>query len=133
METSATEKSPHAAPPNSRPTFYEMATSAIGFWEPMRVVYNLLLAAIVIGFIVAFWPKSIEFVDWRQVPRLIVLAVLANVCYCAAYLVDLFVQQSGFRAIWLRVRWVLFVIGTLFAAALTSLIMADLIFLGPLD
>jgi hypothetical protein len=116
-----------------RPTFFEMATSAIGFWEPLRVVYNLVLAAIVVGFIVIFWPHSVEYIDWRQVPRLIVLAVLANVCYCAAYLVDLFVQLSGFHSIWLRVRWVLFVIGTLFAAALTTLIMADLVFLGPLD
>lgn len=131
MNDKDVRQSEFALPP--RPMFFEMATSAIGFWEPMRVVYNLVLAAIVIGFIVAFWPKSIEFVDWRQVPRLIVLAVLANVCYCAAYLVDLFVQQSGFRSIWLRVRWVLFVIGTLFAAALTTLIMADLVFLGPLD
>lgn len=133
MENNTPEQNLNSIVSKSRPTFFEMVTSAIGFWEPLRVVYNLVLAAIVISFIVAHWPNAKEYIDWRQVPRLIVLAVLANVCYCAAYLVDLFVQQSGFCSIWLRIRWVLFVIGTLFAAALTTLIMADLVFLGPLD
>lgn len=116
-----------------RPTFSEMATSAIGFWEPMRVVYNSVLTTVVVGFLVAFWPGAREYITWLQVPRMIVLAVMANVCYCAAYPVDLFVQYSGFRSAWMGLRWVLFLIGTLFAAALASLIMADLVFLGPLD
>jgi hypothetical protein len=47
------------------------------------------------------------------------LAVVANIAYCAAYLADIFVQVSGFREIWQRSRWVLFVIGTLFAAIVT--------------
>jgi hypothetical protein len=50
---------------------------------------------------------------------LFILAVLANVCYCAAYLGDLFVQFSGFKQGWQRWRWLLFVIGTIFAAAIT--------------
>jgi hypothetical protein len=48
-----------------------------------------------------------------------VLAVLANVCYCAAYLGDVFVQISGLREVWQKWRSVLFVVGTTFAAIIT--------------
>ena len=47
------------------------------------------------------------------------LAVLANVAYCAAYLPDLFAQASGFRDSWRRYRWILFAIGLLFAGVIT--------------
>jgi hypothetical protein len=50
---------------------------------------------------------------------LFLLAVAANICYCAAYLADVFVQASGFREVLQRVRWVLFVLGTLVAAIIT--------------
>lgn len=50
------------------------------------------------------------------------LAVIANVAYCAAYVVDIFAQASGFRELWQRYRKVLFVIGTLFAAIITRFI-----------
>ncbi len=50
------------------------------------------------------------------------LAVVANVAYCAAYLVDVFVQASGFRDVWERARWVLFAIGTAFAAVITRFV-----------
>jgi hypothetical protein len=32
------------------------------------------------------------------------LAVLANVAYCAAYVVDVFAQASGYRALWRKYR-----------------------------
>jgi hypothetical protein len=50
---------------------------------------------------------------------LFILAVLANIAYCAAYLVDIVAQMSGFRDIWLRFRWILFLIGLAFASILT--------------
>jgi hypothetical protein len=50
------------------------------------------------------------------------LAVVANIAYCAAYLADIFVQVSGFREIWQRSRWVLFVIRTVFAAVVTRFV-----------
>jgi hypothetical protein len=51
-----------------------------------------------------------------------VLAVLANVAYCAAYVVDIFAQHSGFQALWLRYRWIVLAIGILFAGAITHLV-----------
>ena len=50
------------------------------------------------------------------------LAVIANIAYCTAYVVDIFVQASGFRELWQRYRKLLFVIGTLFAAIITRFI-----------
>jgi len=50
---------------------------------------------------------------------LILLAVVANVAYCAAYLVDIFAQMSGFRELWRSARWILFAVGLTFAAILT--------------
>ena len=48
--------------------------------------------------------------------------MVANVAYCAAYLVDVFVQASEFPDTWQRSRWVLFAIGTTFAAVITRFV-----------
>jgi hypothetical protein len=50
---------------------------------------------------------------------LFLLAVLANVAYCAAYVPDMLAQLSDLRAVWLRYRWMLFVIGLTFAGIIT--------------
>jgi hypothetical protein len=46
------------------------------------------------------------------------LAVLANVAYCAAYVPDIPAQLSGFRSEWLRLRFLVYVVGMTFAAIL---------------
>ena len=94
-------------------------TDAIRFWEPRRVVYNLVLAAIVVAYFVAGYPSSKGVLSVDFALGLFLLAIAANIAYCAAYLADVFVQASGFREIWQRLRWVLFVIGTLVAAIIT--------------
>ena len=71
-------------------TLRDYATEAIRYWEPRRLFYNLFL-----------------------------VLVVANVAYCAAYLVDLFVQASAFRSHWRQFRWLLFGLGSAFAAVLT--------------
>ena len=48
--------------------------------------------------------------------------MVANIAYCAAYLVDIFAQASGFRELWREYRWVLFAVGTTFAAIITHFI-----------
>jgi hypothetical protein len=53
---------------------------------------------------------------------LFILAVIANVAYCSAYLVDIFVQASGFRSVWQRYRRLLFLVGTTFAAIITRFV-----------
>ena len=108
-----------AATPSIVGRLRETITDALRFWEPLRVVFNGVLALIVLGYFVASWPRSQDAVTLNGILFLFILAVLANICYCAAYLGDLFVQFSGFKQIWKRLRWGLFAIGTLFAAAIT--------------
>lgn len=100
-------------------TIQESITDAIRYWEPRRLVYNGVLVVIVL---VYFW---IAYQGSKAVPsldsalHLLLLAILANVAYCAAYIADIFAQWSSYRDLWKRSRWILFAVGMLFAAILT--------------
>ena len=100
------------------------------FWEPRRVIYNLALAVIVVAYFVAAYPASKAVLSIDFALGVFLLAVVANVAYCAAYLVDIFVQISGFREVWQRGRWVLFVIGTTFAAIIARFVAMGMFHLG---
>jgi hypothetical protein len=105
--------------------FREAISSAIRYWERARIVYNVVLAMVVIATFCASLPQSRSALSVGSVEGLFILAVLANVAFCAAYPVDLFMQMSALRATWLRFRWVLLLIGVLFAGAITQLITSD--------
>lgn len=97
----------------------QAVSDALAYSEPRRIVYNAVLALIVVTYFVFNGPHSRSAVSVDGVLILFVLAVLANVCYCAAYLGDVFVQVSGFREAWQKWRWLLFAIGMAFAAIIT--------------
>ena|SRR5438128_9021093 len=81
-------------------TFREAVTNAIRYWEPRRIVYNVLLALIVISYFVYFRkssPSTKTKISFDGVLGLFLLAVLANAAYCAAYPVDIFAQWSSYR------------------------------------
>jgi len=107
-----------AARPAGRPRFAELAGDAIRYWERRRPLYDLALLAVVLAHFIAAWPGSMLLLKPDPLLMLFGLAVLANVAYCAAYAVDLFVQFSGARASWMRWRWTLLLVGTAFAAVL---------------
>jgi len=94
-------------------------SQAIRYWEPRRILYNaLLLIEVVVVFVVNL-PASRSHFDVNLGLLLFVLAVLANVAYCACYVVDVVAQLSAFREMWLRFRWALFLLGVAFAGTLT--------------
>ena len=93
-------------------------SDAIRYWELRRIVYNLALAAVVIALGVAFWTQIRGSLSFELLLGLVVLAVLANVCYCAAYVVDVPVQLSSHVATWKRWRGALWIFGVLFGVAL---------------
>ena len=64
----------------------EIATNSIKFWEFGRLVYNLVLALIVIGFIIAgqIHGRDIDYLD--MVLTIFVFGMGANVLYCSAFL-----------------------------------------------
>jgi len=99
-----------------RPLFLD----AIRFWEFRRLFYNLALAAASIAWLLATWPHFRPAFTLNSLLLLSVLALIANACYCAAYLVDIPLQQSSLGAAWRRRRWALWLMGTLFAIVLAS-------------
>ena len=99
--------------------FRDAMSSSIRYWEPRRLVYNGVLLLVVGGWFIAGWPTSKDALNIDLGLGLFVLAVLANVAYCAVYLPDLALQFSTFRDSWLRLRWVLLLLGTSFAAVIT--------------
>ena len=103
-------------------------SEAIRYWEPRRLLYNAILLIVVVAIFALNLPGSLARLNAGLALFLFVLAVLANVAYCACYLVDVVVQLSAFRTTWLRYRWTLFLIGALFAAALTYFFSTGLLF-----
>lgn len=85
-------------------------------------MYNLALACVVAFHVIAAWPASRASLTGDLALGLFFLAVLANIAYCAAYAVDLFIQYSELREVWRRRRWILLVTGTAFAAVITHFV-----------
>lgn len=100
-------------------TFRDSVTRAIRYWEPLRLVYNVVLAAIVLIYFGINYSASRSLPSINLVLYLFLLAVLANIAYCAAYPVDIFVSASNYREQWRKYRWLIFVIGLLFAGVIT--------------
>jgi hypothetical protein len=100
-------------------TLREILSDAIRYWERRRIFYNAALAAVVVVHLAPAWQEFLRSFQLVELLELFVLAVLANVCYTTAYLIDLPMQYSELRSAWLRRRWLLWSIGTAFAAAWT--------------
>jgi hypothetical protein len=100
--------------------FRSFFAEAIRYWEPRRLIYNFALLAVSVGWFVVAWPHFRPGLTWSSLLPFAILALLANVCYCAAYLVDIPLQQSSLGSAWRRRRWALWLMGTLFAIVLAS-------------
>jgi hypothetical protein len=114
----------------------QSVVDALCYWEPRRAVYNGLLTLVALGWLAFTWPHFRPAVNLMWVPPgeqhsvlvlLTVLALLANICYTTAYLVDIPLQVS-FAAPWRRWRWVLLLAGTLFAILFENYWIADEIY-----
>ena len=106
---------------------HDALTDAFRYWEPRRIAYNVALALIVVAVGAFHWPASRDALSVQLAQQVFVLAVLANVAYCAAYVVDVAAQSSAFRATWQRHRWILFAIGVAFAGIVSRFIATGLL------
>ena len=88
------------------------------YWEPRRLIYNGVLALVVVLHFFLGWPASREMLSFNLVLGLFILGVFANIAYCVVYFADLFVQFAGLDAAWRWGRMVLLTVGTAFAATL---------------
>ncbi len=104
----------------------------IQYWERRRLIYNAVLALIVVAGFALAWPRSVSWFSAPALPALVQAAVLANAVYCAAYLVEWLFHLTRYRESWRRRRIILFVAGVGLAAFLAAAIVF-VIALGPLD
>jgi hypothetical protein len=102
--------------------------AAIRYWEPRRLIYNLLLTLVAIEWMIATWPHFRPAMTFSSLLIIATLALLANACYCAAYLVDIPMQRSSLAAIWSQRRWLLWSFGILFAIVLENYWIGDEIY-----
>lgn len=109
------------------PDMRDVIGDAIRYWERHRIVYNLVLLVVVAAIFGANANAFDRVVSLDLFLQLFLLAVMANVAYCAAYPVDFTVQWSTLRTPWLRVRWIVFAIGLGFAATLAQFIARGLL------
>jgi len=113
---------------NPTNSLQSILTDAIRYWERGRIGYNLALTGVVVGWVVLTWPHFRPAFTLPDLGALFVLAVLANVCFCAAYIADIPLQYSSFQTEWRRWRWGLWLIGTLFAIVIANYWIADEIY-----
>jgi hypothetical protein len=101
---------------------------AARFWEPRRIVYNFILVVVTFFWVLRTWPHFRPALTLTSLVPMSVLALIANACYSAAYFLDLPMQSSSMGASRNRFRWVLWLLGTLFAIVLTSYWILDEIY-----
>src|ERR1700690_3321911 len=93
----------------------EIITESLRYWEPRRIAFNGVLGLVVAGTFFYHQP-SLAALSWQPVIGLLLAAVLAKRLYCPAYAADLVIQLSDYQAAWRRHRWLLWMVGTAFAA-----------------
>lgn len=106
----------------------ESVNNSMHFWEPRRILYNLTLAANCFLWLGLTWPHFRAALNWQSFKFIFVFALLANLCYCAAYLADVPVQWLSFRGNGRRWRWGLWLAGTILAVAFANYWIADEIY-----
>jgi hypothetical protein len=94
--------------------------NATRFWEPRRLIYNAVLTATALFWITRDWSHFLPAFTWSSLGIVTVLALLANLCYCVAYLADLAIQNLLPNSKWSSSRWAIFLLGTLFAILFES-------------
>jgi len=115
-------------PPLPPDPFRDALLSSARFWELRRILYNLILTAVAFGWIAVTWPHFRPAFRWNSVPPLAALVFFANLCYCAAYVVDLPLVSSALAASWRSRRWILWLLGTLLAVLFENYWIADEIY-----
>lgn len=110
------------------PSGWKGIIAAARFWEPRRLLYNLLLFGVVVIWVVETWPHFRPAMTVESLEIMTVLALLANVCYCAAYLGEILIQNATSNAAWNRQRWAIWVVGTLLAILFENYWIADEIY-----
>jgi hypothetical protein len=114
--------------PATPPNFRALLADSLRYWELRRLLYNLVLVAVVAAWVATTWPHFRPMIEVHSLLLLAILALLANACYCAAYLVDIPLQCSAISVLWKRRRWLLWLAGMLLAILLANYWIVDEIY-----
>lgn len=98
------------------------------FWEPRRLWYNGALVTVVFLWVVFTWPHFRPAFTLEALGKMLVLALLANVCYSAAYPVDWLMQTVSSDIARRRFRWSVWILGMLLALLIENYWIADEIY-----
>ena len=109
---------------DSSPRFGESAR----FWEPRRLWYNSALVTVVLLWVVVTWPHFRPAFTLEALGKMLVLALLANLCYSAAYPVDWLIQSVSWDTARRRFRWSVWIAGIVLALLIENYWIADEIF-----
>lgn len=101
---------------------------SVAYWEPLRLFYNLVLSVVAITWVLATWPHFRPMPIPSSLVLLAVLAFLANVCYSAAYLLELPLLHTPLKTLWIRWRWSVWLLGTLLAVLFENYWISDEIY-----
>ena len=110
------------APPPSAPR------EAARFWERGRLLYNAILTVVVLLWLILTWPHFRPALTLGSFEVFVILGLLANLCYSAAYLAEFFIQLLAPGPSRRRARIALLVLGTIFAIVLENYWIADEIY-----
>jgi hypothetical protein len=108
--------------------FRELLRASARFWELWRILYNFILFAVCVIWFAASWPHFRPALHLTNLVPMIFLAVVANLCYSAAYLVDLPLSSSVVRSSWLSYRRTLWFAGMFLALLFENYWIADEIY-----
>lgn len=101
---------------------------AVRFWEPRRAWYNAALFIVVLLWVGLTWPHFRPAFTLDALGKMLVLALLANVCYSAAYLVEVVIQAVSSDIARRRFRWAVWILGMLLALLFENYWIADEIY-----
>src|SRR5438270_1313395 len=90
--------------------------------------YNTLLVAAVVLWIALTWPHFRPSMSLLALGRMTVLALLANLCYCAGYVAEAFIQPLVQQTSRRRLRWAVWIAGMLLSLLLENYWIADEIY-----
>ena len=110
------------------PKFSPPSGEAVRFWAPRRLWYNGALLVVVFLWLRLTWPHFRPALTLEALGKMLVLALLANVCYCAAYVVEAGIQAVSSDTARRRFRWASWILGVLLALLIENYWIADEIY-----
>src|SRR5437660_1350418 len=96
--------------------------------QPQPQQHNDEQHAVVLLWLGLTWPHFRQALTLEAFGKMTVLALLANVCYCAAYLVEFFLQPVASNGGRRRLRWAVWILGMLLALLVENYWIADEIY-----